>query len=166
MISSASELESTWPFTTLMAANEVLKFGYQLGQGLGAIGHRKAALIELPNNKGGFSLGYNPSDEDFLGFQRKEKEMHWPRDVYSPQQGQFSSSSRGHPIKNGTGIMRGGIRSSLSHLSSYEGIMALDLEYEVEVEHEYEPHVTLLSKPWYSRKAWLAHSEASSTLSL
>ena len=33
MISWASELKSTWPFATLMAAKEMLKFGYQLGQG-------------------------------------------------------------------------------------------------------------------------------------
>ena len=35
MISRASELESTWPSATLMAAKEMLKFGYQIGQGLG-----------------------------------------------------------------------------------------------------------------------------------
>ena len=40
------------------------------------------------------------------------------------------------------------------------------LEYESEAEHEYEPLVTLLSKPWYSCEAWLAHSEDGSTLSL
>ena len=45
MISRAPELESAWPSTTLMAAKEMLKFGYQLGQGLGAVGHRKASLI-------------------------------------------------------------------------------------------------------------------------
>ena len=31
MISRASELESAWPSTTLMATKEMLKFGYQLG---------------------------------------------------------------------------------------------------------------------------------------
>ena len=40
------------------------------------------------------------------------------------------------------------------------------LEYEVEAEHEYEPPVTFLSKPWYSYEAWLAHSEVGSALSL
>ena len=40
MISKASELGSALPFATLMAAKEMLKFGYQLGQGLGAIGQR------------------------------------------------------------------------------------------------------------------------------
>ena len=45
MISRAPELESAWPSATLMAAKEMLKFGYQLGQGLGAVGHRKASLI-------------------------------------------------------------------------------------------------------------------------
>ena len=57
MICRALELESAWPSTTLMAAKEMLKFGYQLGQGLGAIGHGKASLIKLSDNKGGFSLG-------------------------------------------------------------------------------------------------------------
>ena len=64
MISRASELESVRPFATLIAAKEMLKFGYQLGQGLNAVGHRKASLIELPNNKGGFDLSYDPSDEE------------------------------------------------------------------------------------------------------
>ena len=60
MISRASELELAWPFATLMATKEMLKFGYQLGQGLGAVGHGKASLIGLPNNKGGFGLGHEP----------------------------------------------------------------------------------------------------------
>ena len=66
MISRASELESTWPSPTLMAAKEMLKFGYQLGQGLDAVGHGKASLIELPNNKGGFGLGYDPSNKELF----------------------------------------------------------------------------------------------------
>jgi len=66
MISRAPELELSWPFTTLMAAKEMLKFGYQLGQGLGAVGRGKASLIELSNNKGGFGLGYDPSDEELF----------------------------------------------------------------------------------------------------
>ena len=66
MISRASKLELAQPSTTLMATKEMLKFGYQLGQGLGAVRHRKASLIELPNNKGGFGLGYNPSDEELF----------------------------------------------------------------------------------------------------
>ena len=57
-----------------MAAKEMLKFGYQLGQGLNVVEHGKTSLIELLDNKGG----------TFSGFQRKEKEVHWPRDVYSP----------------------------------------------------------------------------------
>ena len=60
MISRASELELAWPFATLMATKEMLKFGYQLGQGLGAVGHGKASLIGLSNNKGGFGLGHEP----------------------------------------------------------------------------------------------------------
>ena len=66
MISRALELELAWPSATLMAAKEMLKFGYQLGQGLSAIGHRKAAMIELPDNKGGFGLRYNPFDEELF----------------------------------------------------------------------------------------------------
>ena len=64
MISRALELKSAWPSATLMAAKEMLKFGYQLGQGLGAVGYGKASLIELLNNKGGFGLGYKPFDEE------------------------------------------------------------------------------------------------------
>ena len=66
MISRASKLESTWPSATLMVAKEMLKFGYQLGLGLSAAGHGKIALIELPNNKGGFGLGYDPSNEELF----------------------------------------------------------------------------------------------------
>ena len=51
MISRASELESTWPSAILMAAKEMLKFCYQLGQGLSAVRHGNASLIELPDNK-------------------------------------------------------------------------------------------------------------------
>ena len=64
MISRALELKSAWPSATLMAAKEMLKFGYQLGQGLGAVGYGKASLIELLDNKGGFGLGYKPFDEE------------------------------------------------------------------------------------------------------
>ena len=66
MISRAPELELSWPSTTLMATKEMLKFSYQLGQGLGVVGHEKASLIELSNNKGGFGLGYDPSDEELF----------------------------------------------------------------------------------------------------
>ena len=73
MISRASELMLAWLSATLMVAKEMLKFGYQLGQGLGAVGHRKAYLIELPNNKGGFGLGYNPSDKELFQASRGKK---------------------------------------------------------------------------------------------
>ena len=65
-ISKASKLDSAWPSATLMVAKEMLKFGYQLGQGLGARGHGKDSLIELPNNKGGFSLSDHLSDEELF----------------------------------------------------------------------------------------------------
>ena len=73
MISRALELEPTWPSATLMAAKEMLKFGYQLGQGLDVVGHKKASLVELPNNKGGFGLGYEPSNEELFQASRGKK---------------------------------------------------------------------------------------------
>ena len=73
MISRASELESAWPSATLMAAKEMLKFGYQLGQGLGVIGHGKASLIKLPDNKGSFGLGYDPSNKELFQVSRGMK---------------------------------------------------------------------------------------------
>ena len=56
-----------------MAAKKMLKFGYQIGQGLGAAEHGNASLIELPNNKEGFILGYNPSDEELFQTSRGKK---------------------------------------------------------------------------------------------
>ena len=73
MISRASKLKSAWPSTTLTATKEMLKFGYQLGQGLDVVGQGKAALIELPDNKGGFNLRYNPSDEELFQASRGKK---------------------------------------------------------------------------------------------
>ena len=73
MVSRASKLESACPSATLMATKEMLKFGYQLGQGLDAVGHGKASLIELPNNKGGFDLGYNTSDEELFQASKGKK---------------------------------------------------------------------------------------------
>ena len=63
MIHNASEPELAWPTTILMAAKEMLKFGYQSGQGLSAIRHGSIALIKLLNNKGGFGLRHEPSHE-------------------------------------------------------------------------------------------------------
>ena len=73
MISRVLELESAWPFATLMVAKEMLKFGYQFGQGLNAVGHGKASLIKLPNNKGGFCLSYDPSDEELFKLPQERK---------------------------------------------------------------------------------------------
>ena len=56
-----------------MTIKEMLKFGYKLGQGLGAVGHRKASLIELSDNKEGFGLGYDPSDEELFQASRGMK---------------------------------------------------------------------------------------------
>ena len=84
MISRAPELESVWPSTTLMSAKEMLKFGYQLGQGLGAVGHGKASLIKLPNNKGGFGLGYDPSNEELFQASRGKKRKCIGQRMYIP----------------------------------------------------------------------------------
>ena len=73
IVSKALELESVWPSATLITAKEMLKFGYQLGQGLDAVGHGKASLIELPDNKGGFGLGYDPFDEELFQACRGKK---------------------------------------------------------------------------------------------
>ena len=53
--------------------------------------------------------------KNFSRLLEERKEVHWTRDVYSLHQGHFFSSSWGHRIRNGTRIMRRGIRSSLSH---------------------------------------------------
>ena len=59
-----------------MAAKEMLKFIYHLGRGLGAVGHGNASLIELSNNKGGFGLGYDPSNEEiFQAFRGKKRKQ-------------------------------------------------------------------------------------------
>ena len=84
MISRASKFELAWLSATLMAAKEMLKFGYQLGQGLGAVGHGNASLIELPNNKEGFSLGYNPSDEELFQTSRGKKRKCIGQGMYIP----------------------------------------------------------------------------------
>ena len=73
MISRASKLESAWPSATLMAAKKMLKFRYQLGEGLSAVGHGKASLIELLDNKGGFSLDYDPSDKELFQASKGKK---------------------------------------------------------------------------------------------
>ena len=73
MIFRASKLKLVWPSITLMVAKEMLKFGYQLGQGLGAVGHGKTSLVELPDNKGGFDLGYDPSNEEIFQASRGKK---------------------------------------------------------------------------------------------
>ena len=66
MISKVSKLEAIWPSATLIATKEMLKFGYQLGQVLDAVGHGNASLIELLDNKGGLGLGYDPSNEELF----------------------------------------------------------------------------------------------------
>ncbi|KAK9997812.1 hypothetical protein SO802_017415 [Lithocarpus litseifolius] len=57
MIHNASEHEFGWPAVVLMAAKEMLKFGYKLGQGLGAVGRECPALIEILDKKRRFGLG-------------------------------------------------------------------------------------------------------------
>ena len=57
-----------------MATKEMLKFGYKLGQGLGAIGRGSPAFIELSENKGRFGLGYEPTHKElFRAFSGKKR---------------------------------------------------------------------------------------------
>ena len=79
-----------------MAIKEMLKFGYKLGQGLRAVGRGSPTLIELSKNKGRFSLGYEPTHEELFPASKGKKEVRHFKDVYSPYQNHFSSSSRGH----------------------------------------------------------------------
>ena len=51
----------------------MLKFGYQLGQGLGAVGHGSPTLNELSDNKGRFGLGYEPTHEELFQASRGKK---------------------------------------------------------------------------------------------
>ena len=64
MIHNAFELKAGWPSVAMMAAKEMLKFGYKLGQGLRATSHRSPILIELSDNKGGFDLGYDSTHKE------------------------------------------------------------------------------------------------------
>ena len=73
MIHNASELEFGWPAVVLMVAKEMLKFGYKLGQGLGTVGHRSPALIELLDNKERFGLGYEPIHEELFQASKGKK---------------------------------------------------------------------------------------------
>ena len=73
MIHDASKPESNRPAVVLMATKEMLKFGYQLGQGLRAIGRGSLALVKLSDNKGRFSLGYKPTHEELFQASRGKK---------------------------------------------------------------------------------------------
>ena len=84
MVSRASKLESAWRSATLMAVKEMLKFGYQLGQGLGIVGYGMASLIELSDNKGGFGLGYDPSDEELFQASRGKKRKYISQGMFIP----------------------------------------------------------------------------------
>ena len=66
MIHDTFEPESGWPAIVLMALKEMLKVVYKLGQGLNAKGHGSPSLIKLSDNKGGFSLGYEPTHEELF----------------------------------------------------------------------------------------------------
>ena len=66
MVHDASKPDSSWHAAILMAAKEMLKFGYQLGQGLGTIGRGFLTLIELSDNEGRFSLGSKHTHEELL----------------------------------------------------------------------------------------------------
>ena len=66
MIHNALEPDSSWPTIVLVATKEMLKFGYKLGQGFGAVGHGSPTFIELSDNKGRFGLGYEPTHEELF----------------------------------------------------------------------------------------------------
>ena len=73
MIQNASKLESGWSAVLLMAAKEMLEFGYKLGQGLRAVSCGSPTLIELSNNKRRFDLGYAPTHEELFQASRGKK---------------------------------------------------------------------------------------------
>jgi len=72
-IHNALKPKSSWTTVVLMATKEMLKFGYKLGQGLKAVGHGNPTLIELSNNKGRFSLGYEPTHEELFEASKGKK---------------------------------------------------------------------------------------------
>ena len=73
MIHNALEPKFGWLAVVLMVAKEMLKFGYKLGQGLGAVGRGSLALIELSDNKERFGLGYEPTYEELFQASRGKK---------------------------------------------------------------------------------------------
>ena len=73
MIHNVLNLEFGWSAILLMAAKEMLKFSYKLGQGLGAVGCGSPALTELSDNKGRFDLGYEPTHEELFQASRGKK---------------------------------------------------------------------------------------------
>ena len=56
-----------------MAIKEMLKFGYKLGQGVGVVGHGSIAFVELLDNKGRFSFGYEPTHEELFQASKGKK---------------------------------------------------------------------------------------------
>ena len=73
MIHNALEPKSKWFTAVLMVAREMLKFGYKLSQGLGAVRRGSPTLIELLDNKGRFSLEYEPAHEELFQASRGKK---------------------------------------------------------------------------------------------
>ena len=73
MIHNTLEPEFGWPATILMATKEMLKFGYKLGQGVGVVGHGSTTFIELLDNKGRFSFGYEPTYEELFQASKGKK---------------------------------------------------------------------------------------------
>ena len=73
MIHDALVPESSWPVVVLMATKEMLRFGYQLGQGLKAVGHGSIAFVKPLKNKGRFNLGYKPIHEELFQASRSKK---------------------------------------------------------------------------------------------
>ena len=73
MIHNASKPKSRELAVVFMAAKEMLKFGYKLGQGLGATGHGSLTVVDLSYNKGGFGLGYKLNNEELFQASKGKK---------------------------------------------------------------------------------------------
>ena len=79
MIHNALKFKLGWFVEVLMATKKMLKFKYKLGQGLGATGRESPILVELSDNKGGFSLWYEPTHEElFQAFRGKKRKFASP----------------------------------------------------------------------------------------
>ena len=89
-----------------MAAKEMLKFGYQLYQGLRAVGRGSPALIKLSDNIGRFGLGYKPTHEEHFQASRGKKRKHGTLGMSIPISEPLYSFNRGRYARTFQGIER------------------------------------------------------------